>query len=288
MENRAGGPLRFAVIVIAGFVTMIAVMVWFEDGMIYYPTRYPDGFWDTDELSRRSGFVVEDCYFNASDGVKLHAWFCRPRTAIGAELPVMLWFHGNAGNLSHRGDLMLAYAGLEAEVLLVDYRGYGRCEGKPSEDGLYLDGRAAWRFLTGERGIAPERIVIFGESLGGAVAVNLASQVEPSGLMLVSTFTSVPDMAARHFPFIPRFLVRTKMDSESLISKIECPKLIMHGNRDEVVPFKLGKQLFEAAAEPKRWVEIPGAHHNDLWMVGGKRVFDEMREFLHACVGTGN
>ncbi|MCP4898335.1 MAG: alpha/beta hydrolase [bacterium] len=269
-----------------GFATIVIAMVWFEGSLIYYPTRHPDGFWDTQALAQQSGFDIDDCYFEAEDGVKTHGWLCRPKQNEGSQLPVLLWFHGNAGNLSHRADLMIAYASQGVEVLLVDYRGYGRSEGRPSEKGLYRDARAAWDFLTVERGIEPRQIIVFGESLGGAVAVQLASGVKPAGLLLVSTFTSVSDMAARHFPFVPRFLIRTKMNSESVITQIHCPKLVIHGSEDEIVPFKLGRELFDAATEPKRFIEVQRAHHNDLWMIGGQSILDEMGRFLHECAGS--
>jgi fermentation-respiration switch protein FrsA (DUF1100 family) len=200
---------------------------------------------------------------------------------------VLLWFHGNAGNLSHRADLMLTLAKTPAQVFIVDYRGYGRSEGRPSEKGLYLDAEAAWRYLTNERKVVPGRIVLFGDSLGSAVAIDLATRVPAAGLIVQSGFTSARDMAARHFPFVPRPLVRTRMDSLAKIPTVQGPKLFIHSPQDEVVPYELGRRLFEAAGEPKRFLEIPGASHNDTDVVGGHQYFEAIGSFLAQCRQRG-
>jgi len=255
-----------------------------ERQMIYFPTRYPDGLWALEDVTRHSGCTLEDCFFGTEDGFRLHAWWCRPAHAEGVTADmVLLWFHGNAGNLSHRADLMLRLAKSPAQVFIVDYRGYGRSEGRPSEKGLYLDAEAAWRYLTNERKVAPGRIVLLGDSLGAAVAVDLATRVEAAGLIVQSGFTSVPDMAAAHFPFVPRALIRTKMDSLGKIQKVQGPKLFIHSPQDEVVPYELGRRLYEAAGEPKRFLDIPGASHNDMDVVGGHVYFDAFARFLAQC-----
>jgi fermentation-respiration switch protein FrsA (DUF1100 family) len=209
---------------------------------------------------------------------------CTPRHAEGITGDmVLLWFHGNAGNLSHRTQLMFLLADTPARVFIMDYRGYGRSEGKPSEEGLYLDARAAWQYLVGERRVSPDRIVLFGKSLGGAVAVDLATEVDPAGVIIQSSFTSVPDMAARHFPFVPKALIRTKMDSLSKIPDVTAPKLFIHSTADEVAPFELGRRLYEAAPEPKRFHQVDGAAHNDTWAVGGRGYFAAIRDFVFYC-----
>jgi fermentation-respiration switch protein FrsA (DUF1100 family) len=260
--------------------TIVVGVVFLEESMIFFPTRYPAGYWDTEALSRRSGHAVEDHFFTTVDQVRLHAWWCRPRAEAGGSEMVLLFFHGNAGNLSDRADLMMRLAGLPAQVFMMDYRGYGRSDGRPDEHGLYRDGAAAWSYLVEERGVPPESIVIFGRSLGGAVAVDLAAGVAPAGVILESTFTSVPDMAARHFPIVPRVLIRTRMDSLSKIGEVRAPKLHIHSRTDEVVPHALGKRLFDEAPEPKKWYEVAGAGHNDTYLVGGGEYFQAIREFL--------
>ncbi|MFV2072764.1 MAG: alpha/beta hydrolase [Thermoanaerobaculales bacterium] len=276
---------RFAVSALVLCATIAVMLPFLESSMIYYPTVWPDGFWDVEAVARGSGSVIEDCYFSAEDGPRLNAWWCRlsPAEDRGDESMVLLFFHGNAGNLSHRAELVLRLAALPAEVLIVDYRGYGRSEGRPSEAGLYRDARAAWRYLVEERGLSEDRIVIFGKSLGGAVAVDLATRVKAAGLIVESSFTSVPDMAGRHFPFVPRFLIRTRMDSLTKIGTIDSPKLFIHSRSDEIVPYALGRRLFEAAPEPKRFYEVVGAGHNEISLVGGEAYFAVLGEFFAEC-----
>ncbi len=264
-------------------VTIALVVVFLEESMIYYPTRYPDGYWDTAALSEGSGGRIEDHYFEAEDGVRLHAWWARPaEDRFGTGRMVLLFFHGNAGNLSHRAELVVRLMRLPVQVFIVDYRGYGRSEGRPSEEGLYLDAEAAWRYLV-ERGVGPHSAVIFGRSLGGAVAVELARRVEPAGLILESTFTSMPDMASHHFPIVPKALLRTRMDSLSKIGGIAAPKLHIHSTADEVVPYELGRRLYEAAPPPKRFYEVRGAGHNDTYVVGGGGYLEAVRSFVADC-----
>ncbi|HQP44372.1 MAG TPA: alpha/beta hydrolase [Thermoanaerobaculales bacterium] len=276
--------VRSLVVLALVCATIVAGAMFLERQMIYFPTRYPDGLWELEAVTRNSGCTLEDCFFQSEDGLRLHGWWCRPIHGEGVTADmVLLWFHGNAGNLSHRADLMLRLARTPAQVVIVDYRGYGRSEGKPSERGLYRDADAAWRYLIGERRVAPERVVLLGDSLGAAVAVDLAARVEAAGLIVQSGFTSIPDLAARHFPFVPRALIRTKMDSLSKIPDVRGPKLFLHSPEDEVVPYGLGRRLYEAAAEPKRFLEVPGASHNDLSLVGGHRYFDAIATFLSDC-----
>lgn len=274
----AGGLFLFALI-------FIAMTGWIERSMIFFPSKYPEGNWDVDPRPMDAeGPVpwIEDCSFTAFDGVKLHGWFARPHAAgRPVEAPqVLLWFHGNAGNITDRYDHLCTLMHIPVQVFIVDYRGYGKSGGSPSEKGLYRDADAAWDFLLKEKGFKAEQGIVFGESLGGAVAVDLASRVHPAGLILQSTFTSIRDMAARHYPFIPRFLIRTRMDSLSRISRVTCPKLFIHGQHDEIVPYALGRHLFEAAPAPKRFLEVPGAMHNDVYLVGGDAYLAGLRSFL--------
>lgn len=256
----------------------------FEEQLIYFPARYPDGFREIEAIRAVDPEAprVEDCFFTASDSVRLHGWYCAPRDASARV--ALLFFHGNAGNLAYRYDMLRRLVRLPADVFIIDYRGYGRSEGTPSEEGLYRDARAAWDHLTVARGVAPDRIVLFGKSLGGAPAIDLASQIIPAGLIVQSSFTSLGDMASSLLPFIPRALIRTRLDSLSRIGSVRCPKLFIHSPADEVVPYALGRRLFEAAPDPKRFHEVPGAPHNETYLVGGETYFDTLREFLRECV----
>lgn len=275
--------MRFVVSGVVLWVTIILTMAWFEESLIFFPDRYPAGEWDVESVARGTGAVVTDCDFQASDGTRLHGWWCESGGASSSENMVLLWFHGNAGNLAQRAEIMLLLSRLPARVFIFDYRGYGRSEGRPTEKGLYRDGRAAWTYLTSERGIDPGRIVIYGVSLGGAVAVDVATDVNPAGLIVQSSFTSVPDMARRHYPFIPAWMIRTRLDSELKIGGIDCPIMVAHSPADEVVPFELGKRLFEAAGGESRFVEIPDAGHNETWLKGGEWYLNEVKNFVARC-----
>ncbi len=281
--------VRIMLLLAAGLVIIIMA---FEDKLIYFPSKYPDGFWDVDNTPSREGEIVpevEDCYFETSVGLRLHGWFCTPHRKSGGALApvptemVLLWFHGNAGNITYRYDMIRDMMELPVEVFIIDYRGYGRSEGKPTERGLYLDARAAWEYLTSTRGIRAERIVIFGKSLGGAPAIDLATQVQPAGLIVQSSFTSAADVAAAVLPFFPTVFLHTKMDSIKKIASVHCPKLFIHSPADEVIPYKLGRRLYEAAPEPKQFYEVPGAPHNSTYIIGGKPYFDALRRFVESC-----
>ena len=272
--------IRHGVTLVVGFVTMTLLMAMFERSLIFFPTRYPEGLWDTEAAARGSGCTIEDHFFHADDGTKLHGWWCR-RADAAIDSPVLLFFHGNAGNLSDRTELLIELATrTPASVFIVGYRGYGRSEGRPTEAGLYLDARAAWKHLTDECGVSADRVVIHGKSLGGGVAVDLATEAPAAGLVVESSFTSIPDMAGTHYPFVPKFLVRTQMNSLAKIADISIPKLFIHSRQDRVVPFRLGVELFEAAPEPKHFHEVAGADHNNTWLVGGDSYFGALSDFI--------
>lgn len=267
----------------------------FENRFIYFPVRYPEGDFDRAAAPDRSIQpypLIEDVYYQTEDGVRIHGWYCTPHRLIdGRDEPlatnaVLLLLHGNAGNIAHRYDQLHLMMFLSIAVFIIDYRGYGRSEGKPSEDGLYLDARGAWDWLTNTRRIAPDTIVLMGQSLGGAVAIDLAADetINPAGLIAESTYTSIADMVRRVMPIMPRFLVRTKMDSLSKISNIDCPKLFIHSPIDEIVPFELGQRLYAAAPEPKQFYQVDGAGHNDTVVVGGKPYLRKLQEFIAQCV----
>jgi fermentation-respiration switch protein FrsA (DUF1100 family) len=221
--------------------------------------------------------------------VKLHGWFCVPKKKSGRELipvsaeMVLLWFHGNAGNVTDRYDMIRMLMQVPVRILIIDYRGYGKSEGSPTERGLYADARAAWDYLSTERAIHPEYMVILGKSLGGAPAIDLATRVQPAGLIVQSSFTSIPDMAGTVIPLFPGVLLRTKMDSVNKIARVSCPKLFIHSPVDELVPFEMGRRLYATAPEPKRFYEVAGAPHNSTWMVGGKAYLEEVRSFVESC-----
>jgi fermentation-respiration switch protein FrsA (DUF1100 family) len=229
------------------------------------------------------GLEYTEVALETADGLELHGWYV---PAAGASA-VVLVCHGNAGNVGDRLGLLLAFHRMGLAVLLFDYRGYGNSEGRTTEAGTYRDAEAAWRYLTGVRGLAPERIVAFGESLGGAVAIELARR-RPLGLLIVeSTFTSVPDMGARLYPWAPvRLLCRIRYDSLAKVGALTLPKLFLHSPEDEIVPYESGRRLFEAAAEPKEFCATAGGH-NDGGFVRSAVLEARVRSFLDRWLGAG-
>lgn len=248
-----------------------AILIGYEKRMVYYPSVYPDGIWDTEPLG------IQDVYFSSGDGVKLHGWFV---PAEGAAATV-LWFHGNAGNLTHRLSNIIRLRALGLNVFIFDYRGYGKSEGKPDEPGIYRDSLAAYEVLVRVKKVSPERLFLFGRSLGGVCAIEVASQRPAAGLILESTFTSAKDMARNMFPFLPLgYFIRSRFDAIGKIAALKIPKLILHGTEDEIVPYRMGKELYRAAAEPKAFYEIQGAGHNDTYLAGGESYFATLRRFV--------
>lgn len=272
-ESRGWAITRTALFAV--LVLILAVRL-YEPSMIYYPIKYPEGYWNPAAY----GLSVEDAWMRTEDGIKIHGWFAKTRGASWT----LLWAHGNAGNISHRLDMLSELvANVPANVLAFDYRGYGRSEGRPSEEGVYEDARAAYDYLVKKADIDPARIVCFGQSLGGAVVIDLAAHRAIAGIIAEATFSSASDMARRMLP-IPGigWIVRSRFDSTAKIRELRIPILFMHGNADEVVPFELGRRLFEAANEPKVFWEIPGATHNDTSVVGGQEYYRRITEFLES------
>ncbi len=240
------------------------------DGLIFQPTP------GVDLRPERLGLAAEEVRFASEDGVRLHAfWLPAPRATRA-----LLFLHGNAGNASHRLPNAAALAQLDTHVLLPDYRGYGRSEGRPSETGVYADARAALAHLVEVRGVAPARTVVFGRSLGGAVAVDLAQDRELAGVILESTFPSAAAVARSLMGAPGAWLAGRRFASEDKIQRVRCPLLFFHGDRDEVIDFALGRTLFERAPEPKHFETIPGAGHNDTVERGGRAYLRRIRHFL--------
>ena len=223
------------------------------------------------------GLVYEDLWLRTRDGETLHAWFV---PAAATDAPVVLFFHGNAGNISHRLDTLRLLHDLGLATLILDYRGYGQSTGRPSEDGLYRDAEAAWRHLVETRGVPPGRIVLHGRSLGAAVAGWLAARETPGALVLESAFRSVPELGAHHYRWLPvRRLARIQFPLEAYVRAARAPVLVVHSRGDEIVPFSHGQALYAAAPEPRDLLEIHGGH-NDGFLVSGARYRDGLRRFL--------
>lgn len=205
-----------------------------------------------------AGLPFDQVRIETADGVRLHGWYLPAQPARAT----LLFFHGNAGNISHRLDSLRIFHDVGLSVLIIDYRGYGRSEGTPSERGTARDARAAWRYLVTERGAEPERIVVFGRSLGAAVAAELARDVAPGALILESAFTSVPDIAQEAYWFLPaRWLSRFEYTTAEYVKEIAAPVLVIHSEDDEIIPFHHGRTVFDAANEPKQLLVLRGDHN---------------------------
>jgi fermentation-respiration switch protein FrsA (DUF1100 family) len=246
---------RFLSIVLIAYFLIVLLMMFLEETLIFFPVRYPRGEW------RPVDVQVEDAYFQSADGTKLHGCY----HAHESPRAVVLFAPGNAGNLTYWTEMIkLLRKDMRVSVMIFDYRGYGRSEGSPKEAGILDDARAARAWLSKRAGVPEKEIVLLGRSLGGSVMVDLASKDGARGLVLESTFTSIPDVAALHYPWVPvRALMRTQLNSLSKIGDYHGPLLQSHGDADDLIPYEMGKRLFDAANEPKRFVTLPGGGHND-------------------------
>lgn len=274
-----GAVVILRVAAAAGGVIALATvaLLCFENRLIYSPSRYPEGDWDA---RTRSGVATEEVFFRAADGVRLHAWHLRP-AGSAPPLCTLLYFHGNAGNLTERYGWASDLSGLPAEVFLVDYRGYGKSDGRPGEAGIYQDAEGAWRHLTGTLAVPPSRLVIYGKSLGGAAACELAARHECAALVLQSTFTSARDVARKSYPLLPAHLfMRTRFDNLAKMKRINSPVLILHSRDDEVIPFHMAERLHAAARGPKKLAAFDGSQHNGLPDDHGPEIVAAIRGFL--------
>lgn len=228
------------------------------------------------------GLAFQDRWITTADGLRLHAWWIPGSTAA----PAVLFLHGNAGNISHRLDTIALLTQLGASVLILDYRGYGRSEGTPDEHGSYEDARAALAYLNTELGMPGDRVIVFGRSLGGAIASWLAAHHECAGLVLESTWTSLPDLAATIYPLFPvRLLARIHYDSRSRIGAARCPVLVVHSRDDEIVPFRHAERLYAAAREPKQLLIISGGH-NEGFLSSGAHYREGITRFLRQALAA--
>lgn len=264
--------LRFILLIVTCYALLVAVVYFMQGRMLYLP-----------DLPGRTltltpadvGMDYHDVFIKTADGVMLHGWFIGEQSSR-----VVLFFHGNAGNISHRLDSIRQFRDLGLSVLIIDYRGYGQSEGRTTERGLYRDADAAWRYLTEDRGIAAANIIIFGRSLGASVASRLAGQHQPLALIVESSFTSVPDIAQDLYPWLPaRWLSRLRHATRDYIQDVHCPVLVIHSRDDEIIPFHHGEAIFASANEPRTLLEIRGTH-NDGFLRDERNYLQGLRVFL--------
>lgn len=297
--------------VVIGYGLVLIIMWSLQRSLLYHPrTSVPltlDAHPRIAELYPHASNVT----IETGDGERIGAWLLthdrhsaagddelnglRPvsaATSLGAtRRRLVLFLHGNGGDRAHRLGWYQMFHRLEADVLAIDYRGYGDSTGQPSEAGLIEDAQSAWRFATNDLGYASDQIVVFGVSLGGGVAVQLASRVSeagevPQGLVVVATFSSVTDVAAGRYPFLPvRWILSDHFDSAARISQVKCPILQFHGDQDTIVPYQYGQKLFASIQPPRgiaqpRFVTLPEAGHNDLIRTAGPRIESELSDFF--------
>jgi len=277
MRTWVRGAAVAAGIALVVYVGLIVALASLQDLFIFHPVR---AIQMTPESLR---LPYEEVRLITGDGETIAGWFIPAEQAAA----VILFLHGNAGNISHRLEKIaeLRHAGFA--VLIVDYRGYGESSGTPSEAGLHLDALAAWDHLTKGRGVPSHRIVLYGESLGSVPALALALRLEggsegPGAIVLEGGFTSAVEMGRRVFPFLPiQWIVRAEMDNLSAVRKVRAPMLFLHAGNDEVVPMEMGRRLYEAsAARLKEFHEVPGTWHNTLWTERGRALGETVRDFV--------
>ena len=272
---------RLIVHVLIIFVIFIVFLIfhlkYYERKGIYFPTA------DIEFTPQEFNLPYEDVYLT-SDGIKLNAWFIKRDNPTAT----ILFCHGNAGNISHRVEFIKMFNSAGFDVFIFDYRGYGRSQGKPNESGLYTDALASYKYLVDEKKIPPDSIVVYGESIGGNVAIDLSSKVKVGGLISYAAFTSAIDMGERLFPFIPRgflqIVASVKFDAVSKVKDIQIPKLIMHSRDDEIVPFSIGEKLFSEAPPPKEFYAMKGSH-NEAIFINPDEFIHKIREFVTDILG---
>lgn len=264
--------LKIALAVAAGYALLVAFVYATQSRMLYLsdlPGRdlvtTPDNY----------GMDYEDVSIETGDGVTLHGWF-----VPGQSSRVLLFFHGNAGNISHRMESIRQFRDLGLSVFIIDYRGYGQSGGRTTESGTYRDADAAWRYLTETRGVSAGEIVVFGRSLGGSIATKLATKVKPSGLIIESSFTSIPDIAQELYPWLPaRWLSRLRHATRDYVRDVRCPVLIIHSLDDEIIPYRHGQAIHSSAPQPRSLLTLRGSH-NDAFLRDERNYIEGLRAFL--------
>jgi len=262
-----------ALAIILAYLVILGLFYFGQSRLVFFPSRAMVSTPD------RVGLEYEEVTIPVTPRENLHAWYF-PARQSGDTTPTVLYCHENAGNISYGLETVRSFLEFGVNVLAFDYRGYGRSDGKPSEENVYADARAAWQWLMTVKKATPENTFIFGRSLGGAVAVDLAGGVNCAGVILESTFTSVIDLGRKLYPLVPiSLLARFSFDSRSKISRLSCPVLVAHSPTDEMIPYAMGKALYEAAQSEKQFVELTG-RHNDLLSLDSELYRNALRGFL--------
>ncbi len=257
-------------VLLLAYIGLCLLLFIFQKYLIYFPDK------NIMFTPRDVGLIYEDIYIETSDAERIHAWYIPSDSVKG----VLLFCHGNAGNISHRLESIKIFNALSLDVMIFDYRGFGKSTGSPDEPGTYLDAEAVWEYLVRERGFPPGQIIIFGRSLGSAIAAGLSQKKKPAALILESSFTSIPDLGAKLYPIFPvRLLARYKYSTIKRLQNISCPILFIHSPNDEIIPYSHGQENYQTARKPKQFLEISGSH-NDGFLVSGKNYYEGILNFL--------
>lgn len=270
--------IHLILILTIGYLFVVLVFALMQNRLIYFPSRLLPS---PASIGIRQ---VKEIFFLSKDRVRICGWFLAPPSGA----PFLLHFNGNAGNIAGRAQLMEMVHSNGWGMLLFDYRGYGKSEGSPGESGLYLDSQAAWDWLTTQAAIEPARIIFWGESLGCGVALNLATKQTPAGLILEAPFKSLRELAKELYPWLPVSLfLRSRFENREKIRLVKAPLLIIHGRRDEIVPFQHGKTLYELAQGQKYFLAL-NSSHNDIFDSGGNLYQEGIRKFVQSCLAGKN
>lgn len=262
------------IVIAAACYVLLGVVLYLMQERMVFLARLPGRALEV--TPRHAGFEYVDVNLETTDGLSLHGWYVYAPDSRGT----VLFLHGNAGNISHRLDSIAVFHDLGLDTFIIDYRGYGQSEGKPSEAGTYRDAEAAWQYLVTQRGEDPARIIMFGRSIGGGVAAWLATRHKAAALIVESSFTSAVEMAAHFYPYMPvRLISRLQYPVADYVARVECPVLIIHSRDDEIIPFAMGKALYEAAPAPKAFLELVGDHNNGF-LLSGERYRDKLAQFI--------
>ena len=264
--------LKFIYVVVAGYGLLVLFVYLMQGRMLYLPNM-PGRSLTMTPID--VGMDYEDVSIETADGVTLHGWFIE-----GQSSRVLLFFHGNAGNISHRLDSIRQFRNLGLSVLIIDYRGYGQSGGKTTESGLYRDADAAWRYLIEDRGLSASDVILFGRSLGASVAARLAAQHRPLALIVESSFSSIPDIAQELYPWLPaRWMSRYSHATRDYVRDVHSPLLVVHSRDDDIIPFHHGEAIFESANEPRTLLALRGTH-NDAFLRDESTYIEGLRTFL--------
>ncbi len=267
--------LKWALVVFIAYAIVACAAYFLQDKLLYYP-------YGTIEANPKNiGLDYEDVFLTTEDDSTIHGWYVPGRE----DRRVVLFCHGNAGNISHRMDSIRIFNNLGLSVFIFDYRGYGQSTGRPSEQGTYRDAEAAWRYLRQSRNKAPEQIIVFGRSLGAAVAANIGMHFNPGCILLESGFLSYAEIASDLYPWLPvRLIAKYRYASSEAVQRISCPKLFIHSPDDDIIPYRHGRELFERAAAPKEFLKISG-DHNTGFLTSGSVYSEGIRMFLENHTG---